>query len=94
MANRTHREKKERYIKAVEDEVIRLTELYSVVCHENEELHIKVRQLGELLMSGSVNDSGDESTSISKSYSPWTNIFYDDNYSGPLAGPLRGQWTN
>lgn len=48
-AQRTHRERKELYIKALEDEVLRLKELYSTVCLEKEKLIAANKQLRDAL---------------------------------------------
>ncbi|OIW35644.1 hypothetical protein CONLIGDRAFT_639901 [Coniochaeta ligniaria NRRL 30616] len=48
-AQRTHRERKELYIKALEDEVLRLKEIYSNISHDKERLAEENRQLKALL---------------------------------------------
>lgn len=48
-ASRTHRERKELYIKALEDEVLRLKEIYSNISHDKERLAEENRQLKALL---------------------------------------------
>ncbi|RYP60120.1 hypothetical protein DL769_008269 [Monosporascus sp. CRB-8-3] len=48
-AQRTHRERKELYIKALEDEVFRLKEIYSNVAQDKEKLAEENRQLKSLL---------------------------------------------
>ncbi|GJN72892.1 hypothetical protein PLICBS_006968 [Purpureocillium lilacinum] len=48
-AQRTHRERKELYIKALEDEVLRLKELYSNVSQDKERLAEENRQLRGIL---------------------------------------------
>ncbi|RYP17247.1 hypothetical protein DL765_004632 [Monosporascus sp. GIB2] len=48
-AQRTHRERKELYIKALEDEVFRLKEIYSNVAQDKEKLAEENRQLKGLL---------------------------------------------
>jgi hypothetical protein len=51
-AQRTHRERKELYIKALEDEVLRLKEIYSNVSQDKEKLAEENRQLKALLSQG------------------------------------------
>ncbi|KAK5655411.1 hypothetical protein OQA88_5682 [Cercophora sp. LCS_1] len=51
-AQRTHRERKELYIKALEDEVLRLKEVYSNVSQDKEKLVEENRQLKALLTQG------------------------------------------
>ncbi|KAB5581064.1 BZIP-type transcription factor, partial [Coniochaeta sp. 2T2.1] len=48
-AQRTHRERKELYIKALEDEVLRLKEIYSNISQDKERLAEENRQLKALL---------------------------------------------
>ncbi|KAK0751664.1 hypothetical protein B0T18DRAFT_387756 [Schizothecium vesticola] len=48
-AQRTHRERKELYIKALEDEVLRLKEIYSNVSQDKDKLAHENRQLKSLL---------------------------------------------
>lgn len=67
---RTHRERKELYIKALEDEVLRLKEIYSNISQDKERLADENRQLKALLaqngLSGTVASGGsmlDESMS-------------------------------
>jgi len=49
LAGRTHRERKELYIKALEDEVLRLKEIYSNVSQDKDKLAQENRQLKSLL---------------------------------------------
>lgn len=51
-AQRTHRERKELYIKALEDEVLRLKEIYSNISQDKEKLAEENRQLKTLLSGG------------------------------------------
>ncbi|KAI9052784.1 hypothetical protein LZ554_003057 [Drepanopeziza brunnea f. sp. 'monogermtubi'] len=84
-AQRTHRERKELYIKALEEEVLRLKENYSLVSRDKETLAEENRQLKQLLAQHGIpwNGTGgvDElarhnspgytsSSSISGSYAP------------------------
>ena len=48
-AQRTHRERKELYIKALEDEVLRLKEIYSNISQDKERLTEENKQLKQLL---------------------------------------------
>ncbi|KAK4212985.1 AP-1-like transcription factor [Rhypophila decipiens] len=53
-AQRTHRERKELYIKALEDEVLRLKEIYSNISQDKERLAEENRQLKALLSQNGV----------------------------------------
>lgn len=63
---RTHRERKELYIKALEDEVIRLKEVFSTISLDKQKLFDENKQLREVLLQrgiqlpkpSSVDDSG------------------------------------
>ncbi|OAA64331.1 Yap1 redox domain protein [Niveomyces insectorum RCEF 264] len=58
-AQRTHRERKELYIKALEDEVLRLKEIYSNVSQDKERLAEENRQLKHMLsQSGATLPAG------------------------------------
>ncbi len=64
-AQRTHRERKELYIKALEDEVLRLKEIYSNISQDKERLADENRQLKQLLsqngmpaMTGALSGGG------------------------------------
>ncbi|KAL7794529.1 hypothetical protein V8C37DRAFT_401272 [Trichoderma ceciliae] len=65
-AQRTHRERKELYIKALEDEVIRLKEVFSTIAQDKQKLFDENKQLKEVLTQrgfqaprlGGVEDSG------------------------------------
>lgn len=48
-AQRTHRERKELYIKALEDEVLRLKEIYSNIAQDKDRLADENRQLKQIL---------------------------------------------
>ncbi|KAI5861862.1 hypothetical protein GGS23DRAFT_611468 [Durotheca rogersii] len=87
-AQRTHRERKELYIKALEDEVLRLKEVYSNISQDKEKLAEENRQLKNLLQqngialgsAGGLDDivSGPSpgytpSGSVSGSYAPGSN---------------------
>lgn len=93
MFHRTHRERKELYIKALEQEVLRLKENFSTVSQDKESLAEENRQLKRLLAQHGIPWSGnggvDEYTqkasqgytssgSISGSYAPGSS-----NYSPP-----------
>jgi hypothetical protein len=76
---RTHRERKELYIKALEDEVLRLKELYTNICQEKEKLNEENRQLKTLISQTGLALGPDEamstpgvssSGSVSGSYAP------------------------
>ena len=57
-AGRTHRERKELYIKALEDEVLRLKEVYSNVSQDKDKLAQENRQLKSLLSQSGLGGSG------------------------------------
>lgn len=75
--NRTHRERKELYIKALEDEVLRLKEIYSNVSQDKERLAEENRSLKGMLQQNGL------------SISPGTAMM-DDNISNPSVGPYIG----
>ncbi|KAI1409749.1 hypothetical protein F5Y13DRAFT_193012 [Hypoxylon sp. FL1857] len=95
-AQRTHRERKELYIKALEDEVLRLKEIYSNVSQDKDKLADENRQLKTLLQQngitlgsgGGLEDIGNglspgytSSGSISGSYAPGSS---NTAYTPPL----------
>ncbi|TLS24672.1 hypothetical protein PpBr36_08807, partial [Pyricularia pennisetigena] len=57
-AQRTHRERKELYIKALEDEVLRLKETYSKVSQAKDNLSSENRQLKQLLAQNGISFGG------------------------------------
>jgi hypothetical protein len=69
---RTHRERKELYIKALEDEVLRLKEIYSNVSQDKERLAEENRRLRALL-----SQNGTPGTATG---------FLDDSISNPSVG--------
>jgi hypothetical protein len=54
-AQRTHRERKEQYIKALEDEVLRLKEVYTTVTQAQDHLAHENRQLRDMLKQHGIN---------------------------------------
>ncbi|KAI1374154.1 hypothetical protein F4677DRAFT_181783 [Hypoxylon crocopeplum] len=95
-AQRTHRERKELYIKALEDEVLRLKEIYSNVSQDKDKLADENRQLKTLLQQngitlgsgGGIDDVASglspgytSSGSISGSYAPGSS---NTAYTPPL----------
>lgn len=76
-AQRTHRERKEFYIKALEDEVLRLKEIYSNVSQDKERLAEENRSLKAILQQNGLSISGS------------TNMM-NDNMSNPSIGPYIG----
>ncbi|KAI1760349.1 hypothetical protein GGR53DRAFT_470418 [Hypoxylon sp. FL1150] len=95
-AQRTHRERKELYIKALEDEVLRLKEIYSNVSQDKDKLAEENRQLKTLLQQNGLSlgsgAGGDDvgnglspgytsSGSISGSYAPGSS---NTAYTPPL----------
>ncbi|KAK4103037.1 hypothetical protein N658DRAFT_522442 [Parathielavia hyrcaniae] len=78
-AQRTHRERKEHYIKALEDEVLRLKEIFSNVTQDKERLADENRQLRALLaqnglgvgsFTGGSSVRDDSTSNPSAGYSP------------------------
>ncbi|KAI3320028.1 hypothetical protein HD806DRAFT_244269 [Xylariaceae sp. AK1471] len=57
-AQRTHRERKELYIKALEDEVLRLKEVFSNVSQDKDKIAEENRQLRSLLHQNGIATSG------------------------------------
>ncbi|KAK4195767.1 hypothetical protein QBC40DRAFT_185037 [Triangularia verruculosa] len=93
-AQRTHRERKERYIKALEDEVLRLKEAFTHASQDKDQLAEENHQLKALLNQGTavsgpnlVDDSSlgytSGSASINGSYAP-----ISSNTSNFTASPL------
>ncbi|EJP63983.1 AP-1-like transcription factor [Beauveria bassiana] len=72
-AQRTHRERKELYIKALEDEVLRLKEIYSSVSRDREKLADENRLLRDTLVRNGIN-------------MPNPSNGRDDNNNDPSAG--------
>ncbi|KAJ4150896.1 hypothetical protein LMH87_011624 [Akanthomyces muscarius] len=72
-AQRTHRERKELYIKALEDEVLRLKEIYSSVTRDREKLAEENRLLKDTLLRNGLNVPGASNGR-------------DDNNNNPSAG--------
>jgi hypothetical protein len=56
--HRTHRERKELYIKALEDEVLRLKEVFSNVSQDKDKIAEENRQLRSLLHQNGITTSG------------------------------------
>ncbi|EGX96471.1 hypothetical protein CCM_01128 [Cordyceps militaris CM01] len=72
-AQRTHRERKELYIKALEDELLRLKEVYSSVSRDREKLAEENRLLKDTLVRNGINVPGPSNGR-------------DDNNNNPSAG--------
>ncbi|KAL1841375.1 hypothetical protein VTJ49DRAFT_7105 [Mycothermus thermophilus] len=99
-AQRTHRERKELYIKALEDEVLRLKEIFSNICHERERLVEENQQLRALLAQNGIPVGGssvlDDSisnpsaTSATGGYSPSSMAASSSSYPG---GPASSNTT-
>jgi hypothetical protein len=71
--NRTHRERKELYIKALEDEVLRLKEIYSNMSQDKERLADENKQLKTVLVQNGIPFSSN-------------NVAPDDLISNPSIG--------
>lgn len=78
-AQRTHRERKELYIKALEDEVLRLKEIYTNVSQDKERLAEENRQLRQIMSHGG---SGARAASASGLLLPGIGTL-DDSASNP-----------
>ncbi|KAG8159213.1 hypothetical protein KVR01_010874 [Diaporthe batatas] len=76
-AQRTHRERKELYIKALEDEVLRLKEVYSNVSQDKDRLAEENRSLKALMQQNGLALSG-------------SLTMMDDTLSSPSVGPYIG----
>ncbi|KAI7773696.1 hypothetical protein LA080_010064 [Diaporthe eres] len=76
-AQRTHRERKELYIKALEDEVLRLKEVYSNVSQDKDRLAEENRSLKAMMQQNGLPVSG-------------AITMMDDNLSSPSVGPFIG----
>ncbi|KAK1764704.1 AP-1-like transcription factor [Phialemonium atrogriseum] len=74
-AQRTHRERKELYIKALEDEVLRLKEIYSNISQDKERLAAENRQLRALVAQNGTPGAGASGSSL-----------LDDSMSNPSIG--------
>ncbi|KAH8893811.1 hypothetical protein GQ53DRAFT_644617 [Thozetella sp. PMI_491] len=75
-AQRTHRERKELYIKALEDEVLRLKEIYSNISQDKERLAEENRQLKALLAQNGIGVAG----------TAGVGSLLDDSVSNPSVG--------
>ncbi|KAH0498796.1 hypothetical protein TgHK011_006031 [Trichoderma gracile] len=69
-AQRTHRERKELYIKALEDEVLRLKEVFSTISQDKQKLFDENKQLKEVLAQRGIQlprvSGVDESSSVTQ----------------------------
>ncbi|KZF23737.1 hypothetical protein L228DRAFT_238259 [Xylona heveae TC161] len=78
-AQRTHRERKEQYIKALEQEVLRLKETASTAVRERDAIAEELRKLKALLkLHGITYDEGD------------SHLRNDDTFSGSASGSYAG----
>ncbi|KAK7731011.1 hypothetical protein SLS53_008882 [Cytospora paraplurivora] len=77
-AQRTHRERKELYIKALEDEVLRLKEIFSNVSRDKERLAEENRSLRVILQQNGLSQPGAAT------------VMMDDSMSSPSVGPYIG----
>ncbi|KAF4509761.1 hypothetical protein G6O67_003901 [Ophiocordyceps sinensis] len=70
-AQRTHRERKELYIKALEDEVLRLKELYSTISQDKDKLADENKQLRDSLAQHGIpySSGGQDDLASNPSYS-------------------------
>ncbi|KAJ6445582.1 BZIP-type transcription factor [Purpureocillium lavendulum] len=94
-AQRTHRERKELYIKALEDEVLRLKELYSNVSQDKDRLAEENRQLRDILAHNGLpfprgggphddsasNPSGGHHSSTGSPYAPGSHAAFSPSQS-------------
>ncbi|KAI2635482.1 hypothetical protein GGS21DRAFT_516088 [Xylaria nigripes] len=103
-AQRTHRERKELYIKALEDEVLRLKEVFSNVSQDKDKLAEENKQLRKLLQHNGILTSGAEamddvisnpsmgytsSGSVTGSYAPGSNAAFTPSMTATSSLPSR-----
>ncbi|KAI1341485.1 hypothetical protein F5Y15DRAFT_357721 [Xylariaceae sp. FL0016] len=101
-AQRTHRERKELYIKALEDEVLRLKEVYSNASQDKDKLAEENRQLRNLLQQNGISPASAGATddaisnpslgytssgSVSGSYAPGSSTAYTPPLTSISAAP-------
>lgn len=84
--SRTHRERKEMYIKALEQEVLRLKELYTRSIKERDMVAEENRRLKELLASHGISYDFGQSP-IQFQHNPSSN--YNPSSSGSISGSYR-----
>ncbi|GIZ39505.1 hypothetical protein CKM354_000288700 [Cercospora kikuchii] len=85
-AQRTHRERKEMYIKALEQEVLRLKELFTQTARERDAVNEENRKLKELLMQHGISyDFGTTPIKFQRAESA-----YGQSSSGSISGSYRG----
>jgi hypothetical protein len=66
--SRTHRERKEQYVKSLEDELLRMKDLYSKVSRDKDSLLEETRHLKNLLMLNGIPFSSQLSATASSNY--------------------------
>ncbi|KAI5370943.1 Putative basic-leucine zipper domain-containing protein [Septoria linicola] len=85
-AQRTHRERKEMYIKALEQEVLRLKELFAETTRQRDEVHNENQRLKELLLQHGISyDFGSTPIKFQRETSG-----YGPSSSGSISGSYRG----
>lgn len=83
---RTHRERKEMYIKALEQEVLRLKEIFSQTTREKDAVVEENRRLKELLAQHGISyDFGNSPIKFNRE-----NSSYGPSSSGSISGSYRG----
>ncbi|KAG5950272.1 hypothetical protein E4U53_005314 [Claviceps sorghi] len=100
-AQRTHRERKELYIKALEEEVLRLKELFSNASQSKERLHTENKHLKTLLVQHGIPlptmSDHDDGPSPGTGASPGTSAApgsYASFSPGSQSGASNGHFTN
>ena len=92
---RTHRERKELYIKALEDEVLRLKEIFSNMSQDKEKLSEENKQLKTTLHQNGIPWSGGAQDDVSMGYttSPSASGSYAQGSHTAFTPPLTSQST-
>lgn len=84
--HRTHRERKEMYIKALEQEVLRLKEIYAETARQRDAFHDENRRLKDLLLQHGISyDFGATPIKFQRE-----NSGYGASSSGSISGSYRG----
>lgn len=88
---RTHRERKELYIKALEQEVLRLKEAFSTTTRERDQVMEENRRLKELLAAHNISyDFGSSPIKFRRENSDRGHFGYGPSSSGSISGSYAG----
>lgn len=86
----THRERKEQYIKALEQEVLRLKEIFSESSRERDRVQQENQRLKALLAQHGISyDFGETPVKFQRENSSGTNAGYHPSSSGSISGSYR-----